>query len=162
VNPLRPLIYSYGKRKLARQLPAVLAEKNAEVCSWRLSRSIFVLTERHPCVASTLAATHCLVISRLGKGDQDHAYINLLTVRYQPEHISRNWHRPAIRIRPLNLCLRNTPCMSQQCLPTHCINQTCPSCKLCIFLPPFLFPFSHFFLETNRSKPLFGEELSSF
>jgi hypothetical protein len=40
--------------------------------------SISCLAEGNPCVASALTATHCLVISRLGKGDQDHAYINLL------------------------------------------------------------------------------------
>ena len=44
----------------------------------------FVLTEHNPCIASTLTATHRLVISRLGKVIKTHAYINSPPLEYQP------------------------------------------------------------------------------
>src|ERR1700733_2322443 len=89
----------------------------------------FLLTERNPCVASTLTTAPVLVISRLSK------VVKIMSISTLPpldigSAYFRNWHCPAIRARPLNLCIHNNPCMSQQCLPrahcTYCINPICP------------------------------------
>ena len=64
----------------------------------------FVLTERDPCVASTLRATPGLVISRLGKMTKTMPIPTCYHWK-SVQHIFRNWHCPAIRIRSIEFVL---------------------------------------------------------